>query len=270
MVYFSDLNKMNTRLRILTLTILIFIAICATHYINTIKQYPLTVVSGYWRVGNKHDNKYNDWFKNTLKINAPYIFFGTKETIAMVRPHREGLPTHYIECNITEFYSYKYAHLMITHPVHCPSKELNMIWNEKVFLMEKAAEINPYNSDYFAWVDAGISSYRETPPPIYQFPDRAKLYALPKKIIYSSSDERFFDVDRLGEEGYHHISGTFVMHSSVIPKVCRLYRGYLDTLLVNKDIVYTDQIIFTYMLKEHPELFYNYGHGYCKVIKELF
>ena len=30
----------------------------------------VTVVSGYWNVINKHGNdKYKEWFKNTLKIN---------------------------------------------------------------------------------------------------------------------------------------------------------------------------------------------------------
>ena len=33
----------------------------------------LTCVTGYWKVKNKHSNKYLDWFKTTLKINAPYI-----------------------------------------------------------------------------------------------------------------------------------------------------------------------------------------------------
>ena len=33
----------------------------------------LTCVSGYWNVKNKHDNKFNNWFENTLIINCPYF-----------------------------------------------------------------------------------------------------------------------------------------------------------------------------------------------------
>ena len=96
----------------------------------------LTIVSGYWKVTNKHDNKFQDWFDKTLKINCPYIFFGNEESINMVKEHRANLPTHYVKCEITDFYTYKYIDEVETHPIHCPSKELNLIWNEKMFLMK--------------------------------------------------------------------------------------------------------------------------------------
>ena len=50
---------------------------------------------------------------------------------------------------------------MKTHPKHCPSIELNLIWNEKIFFIEKAKNINPFNSEYFMWVDAGICTFRK-------------------------------------------------------------------------------------------------------------
>jgi len=57
----------------------------------------LTCVSCYWIVKNKHNNNYNKWFKNTLKINCPYVFFGDKNTIKLVKQFRQELPTYYIE-----------------------------------------------------------------------------------------------------------------------------------------------------------------------------
>ena len=41
---------------------------------------PLTCVSGYWRVKNKHENKFDKWFCNTLRINCPYVFFSDEKT----------------------------------------------------------------------------------------------------------------------------------------------------------------------------------------------
>jgi hypothetical protein len=47
----------------------------------------LTVVSGYWNVTNKYSNgKYNEWFKNTLKINQKYIFYCNK-TVFLLFTH---------------------------------------------------------------------------------------------------------------------------------------------------------------------------------------
>ena len=44
---------------------------------------------------------------------------------------------------------------MITHPIHCPSIELNLIWNEKT----KNININPLNSDFFRCIDASICTF---------------------------------------------------------------------------------------------------------------
>ena len=149
---------------------------------------PLTIVSGYWKIKNKHENNFEQWFNNTLSINCPYVFFSDKETIEIIKTYRKELPTYYIECNIEDFHTYKYKDKMITDKFHCPSVELNLIWNEKAFLVKKALKINPFNSEYFCWVDAGICTYRDNKPPNKLFPNIEELNKLPKdKLIYSSS-----------------------------------------------------------------------------------
>ena len=37
---------------------------------------------------------------------------------------------------------------MLTDPIHCPSVEVNLIWNEKIFLIKRALELNPFLSDF--------------------------------------------------------------------------------------------------------------------------
>ena len=148
----------------------------------------LTCVSAYFHVKNKHADKYLDWFENTLSINCPYVFFTNSKSIDIIKKYRKGLPTYYIECDIEDFFTYKYRNKMITHQTHCPSIELNLIWNEKIFMIQKAYEINPFNSEWFQWIDAGICNYRDKKPPNISFPNINKLNLLPKnKFIYSSS-----------------------------------------------------------------------------------
>ena len=53
----------------------------------------LTCVSGYWKIKNKHDNKFENWFNNTLKFNCPYVFFSDKETIEQAALMLEGVQT---------------------------------------------------------------------------------------------------------------------------------------------------------------------------------
>ena len=70
-------------------------------------SYPLTLVSGYWIVKNKHNEKYNKWFENSLLINCPYVFFCDNNSIDIIKQYRKDLPTYYVILNINEFYTFK-------------------------------------------------------------------------------------------------------------------------------------------------------------------
>jgi len=230
----------------------------------------MTCVSGYWLVKNKHTgNSYSNWFKNSLAINCPYVFFGNKESIALIKQFRGELPTYYIEYEIENFETYKYKDRMAIHDRHCPSVELNLIWNEKIFMIQKASIVNPFNSSYFSWVDAGHCSYRNSAPPNKPFPDLNKLVKLPQnKFIYTSSDSPYFKPPKL-DEYYHYISGTYCLHISIINRFSSLYITYLDKLL-NKGGIYTDQVILTYIYNDYPDIFHNLGHGYGEIVPLLY
>jgi hypothetical protein len=225
-----------------------------------------TVVSGYWIIHNKYKKTdFDGWFNYTLKVNCPYVFFGNKESIDLVKKYRGELPTYYIELEIKDFYTYKFKDTIQPHPEHCPSKELNMIWNEKVFLIQKAMKLNPFNSEWFAWLDAGIASYRNKSPSCDQWPCPEKLENLPKdKFIFTSSDHHTFDPSVIGRY-YHYISGTFMMHKDFVDKYTIIYKDYMDGLLARSAWRYTDQVIHTIIYKGNNDLFYKLGDGYGQI-----
>lgn len=230
--------------------------------------YKLTCVSGYWNVKNKHNNKYEEWFSKSLKINCPYVFFSDKETIKKIKKHRGNIPTYYIELNIEDFITYKYKNRMKTHKKHCPSIKLNLIWNEKIFLVKKAFELNPYKSDYFCWVDSGVSIYRNKFPPKKEFPNLEKLNKLPTdKLIYTSSG--IYDENKIKKNNYYHyISGTYIIHKNIIKKFVKIYLNYLDKLL-DKNNIWTDQVILTHIYKDNKNIFYKIADGYSTIFSSL-
>lgn len=235
----------------------------------------LTCVSGFWPIKNKHGTKFQDWFKTSLHINCPYVFFTTQQGIEFIKPFRKDLPTHYIECNIENFYTYQYKDNMPVHPKHCPSKELNLIWHEKLFLIERAAEVNPFHSEFFCWVDAGVCVYREKPPTHLPFPNLQKLQQLPKdKFIYSTSSEPFLPHLVTTKSYYHYIAGTaYVLHANIIDHFVQLYKAYLTKIFIKsefyKENLWTDQILWTHIFKANPHKFYKIGEGYGEVMHVL-
>uniref|UniRef100_A0A6C0IMM7 Nucleotide-diphospho-sugar transferase domain-containing protein n=1 Tax=viral metagenome TaxID=1070528 RepID=A0A6C0IMM7_9ZZZZ len=246
-----------------------------TIYNNTIyNRSPFTCVSGFWQVKNKHDNKFLEWFKTSLLINCPYVFFTDKEGIDLIKRYRKSLPTYYIECQIEDFHTYQYKDKITTHPVHCPSKELNLIWNEKIFLMEKAKNINPFNSEFFCWVDAGICTYRTVAPPPQSFPDLNKLRLLPKdRFIYSVSTP-WNPTLVTTNNYYHHISGTYILHKNIISRFTEMYKLFLAKIFndtnINKSNIWTDQVILTHMFKTFPDKFYKLCEGYGTLFNVLY
>ena len=236
----------------------------------TQEKYNMTCVSGFWIVNNKHGNQYMDWFENTLKVNCPYVFFSDKETTEIIKKYRQDLPTFYVECNIEDFFTYKYKDKMITHPIHCPSIELNLIWNEKIFLIEKALELNPFSTEFFCWIDAGICTYRDNLPPKLSFPDIDKLNKLPKdKFIYSSSNS-YVETRVTNGNYYHHVSGTsYILNKNIIHLFACIYEKYMDKL-VDKNNIWTDQVVLTHIYKDFKSMFYELCNGYGEIIPFLY
>lgn len=234
------------------------------------------LVSGYWNVKNKNDKKYNNWFKNTLSINAPYVFFCNQEIKNWILNNnfRKNYPTYYVEKDINNFKTNKLNIKNKINDIHVPSKELGLIWLEKMYLLQEASYLNPYNAEWFMWIDAGISILRENNIiNEKKFPNENKLYLLSKtQINYSSSD---FDLPQegiLNWEYTHAISaGCFVLHKDIINNMVNIFYQYLHKCITETDsyVCYSEQIIFTRMIKEHPELFNKIASGYGSIINIL-
>jgi hypothetical protein len=229
----------------------------------------ITCVSCYYNVKNKHDDKYLKWFENTLSINCPYVFFTTRENIDMIKKFRKDIPTFFIEYNIEDFYTYSFKEKMVTHPIHCPSVELNLIWNEKLFMMEKAKELNPFQSDWFQWIDAGICVFRNNIPPQITYPNKDKLKLLPiNKFIYCSSN--YYNEENVKPEiYYHYIAGTsFILHKNFLSIYLEIYKKFLN--LIDKNNIWTDQVIHTHIYKKCPKLFFHVCYGYGEIVNQLY
>ena len=231
-------------------------------------SHALTCVSAYFPVKNKHNNSYNDWFINSLAINCPYVLFTNSASIEFISRCRGDLPTVYIICEISDLYAYRFKDRMITHSYHCPSVELNVIWNSKLDMIQKAYQLNPFQSEWFKWVDAGICTFRDRKPSVISF-DANRLLPFPTdKFIFSSSEP--YEKHHISVTNYYHyVSGTFVLHRDMIQSLVTLYREYLERLMGPSNI-WTEQVILTHIFNDTPELFYKFADGYGKIAEYLF
>jgi len=234
----------------------------------------ITVVSGYWNVNSKFDhNKYDEWFKNTLNINQRYIFFCDNKDVEYIKKFRNNYETVFIERSLDDLYSKKFATENWVHPMNTPSKELGMIWHEKINLLKIAKDYDEKNNnstDFYIWIDAGICSYRNKIPPQNRL-NLKDVNSLPHdKIIYSG----FIDTAGKGKTAGKEVmaGGDFMIHKSLIDLIHDLYYKKLIECneIHNNDNCGVDQIIFTDLKDMNPNLFYKIGDDYGKTIIKLY
>ena len=243
-----------------------------------------TCVTGYWKVKNKYDktnneDKYKIWFNNTLAINCPYIFFTSNTNIDIISNIRKDYKTYLIDKDIKDFKSYSLNIKNNIHPLHIPSKEIGLIWLEKINLVLEASIINPYNSEWFCWIDAGISVFRNKTPPNTKFPNPIIIDNLlsKNKINYNgSNDIKKININAIKYGTYlHNVSGGFfIIHISIIKEIHKLFYEYLDKCIKSipktSFVCYSEQYILSRICLDHPELFNKIGDNYSTELLKLF
>jgi hypothetical protein len=60
-----------------------------------------------------------------------------------------------------------------------------------------------------------------------------------------------------------------MVHKHFINAYSVIYQIYLEKL-VDKNNIWTDQVIHTHIYKKHPELFFQISSGYGEIVNQLF
>lgn len=137
-------------------------------------------------------NDYLDWFGKTLQIKCPFIIFTEEETVDFIREQRKDLPTHITTTKLEEVPLY---HLKDTiqnvlnsseykeemsdiNRVECKNSMYSIIQYSKFKWLKKSSELNPFNSKYFFWLDAGASRFLDSSDYKEEYPSQEALTQL--------------------------------------------------------------------------------------------
>ena len=226
----------------------------------------ITVVSGYWKVNSKYDHDtYDNWFKNTLNINQRYIFFCDEKDFDYIKSFRNDYETEFINHSLDNFYSSRYATNDWIHFINSPSKEVSMIWHEKMNMLKMAKDhdivqhVNP--NEFYIWIDSGIASYRDKSPPTTRL-NLKDINSLPHDKVCHSAEFIHNDCMLDGSKSNRDIFAAtcIIMHRDIIDKIHYLYYNLLDEcnrMHVEEGYCGQEQRIFTDMKDKYPDLFYK-------------
>ena len=228
----------------------------------------VTVVTCYYEFSSKYPcDTYMTWAKDFFKVICNSVVFCDKHSESILLhnvPHIKNNNT-LINLDICDFTTsiYDWSHDFKIDPEKSHhSIELYKLWNEKIHFVNRAIELNPYNSANFIWLDIGSfrNSKRVNDIIKYQFPlmcnfpsGKTVLFQIDKfkdidKQNVKELDNRFLKCNRLSGLFAGDIEGLKLFknkHSEILYKFKekRLFSG-------------KDQTLYNFLGLQYPEIFH--------------
>lgn len=230
----------------------------------------------------KHDKPpsfYYEKMKNILVYNGPMLIYYSDENIMKkIKELRGDLPTTFIFKDIEDMYAYKYRKYNFNiqdepwfnnyYKEHNVSLDIAIVYNEKANMLKNAVKLNPYNSEYFLWMDIGY--IRTGIPPSKNWPNMKKLAKntgdkllvfapfLPEKYCYggwynSQNGKRY----KYTQHPYNLlIAGSFIAgKKDAINRYAELYYETLEKVHSKGRSTVNDQFIIAKLCCKYRDLF---------------
>ena len=222
-----------------------------------------TVVTCYFQIKSKHPvSHYMEWMKHMLEKKTPMVIFCDEASYPIILAERT-YPTKIIVTTLEQFHSYKYidtyrANYEIDHErYHSP--ELYLIWAEKIHFMKLALEMNPFQSDYFLWVDIGC--FRE--PFLSRWPNPKRIRQLDSSKLLTlyvtpfTEEELKCTKETLPSFLINNRLGATIFGGGkdVLLRYHELYYEMLEYFISIDRFIGKDQSILNSVYLLHPELF---------------
>lgn len=254
----------------------------------------ITLSTCWYKLKSKFDSKtYLNWIKNFLSIvnNFNLVIYTDADSFKeiFILDELSNKKIKIIIKPFEEFYTYKYKTYWINN--HSKSNlhlhlhtdwKLNMLWNEKVFLVNETIKNKYFDTLYYGWCDIGY--FRNRPNNLNtkylsNWPDNKKLLNNPfnngcihygcvqnNTITYVKlqNDIRTHYSNRLTTQPTNQIEeicfagGFFILRKDLIDIYVELYNEKLMYYFMNNFIIKDDQTIIMDIIFTNPQLFYTH------------
>lgn len=244
----------------------------------------ITIVTSLYNIGRENMDgrpysSYLEWFKKTLSLNSPMVVFVDESDSKFVKENRKEENTKIIIQKLQNMPMYNYKEKMdqiinsekykrtIKDPnrIECNYSLYDIVQYSKFDWMEAVAELNPFNSEYFLWCDAGLSRFFYDLDLNKKYPSEQatqKLIEQKHKILlqtFMNSYPDLFNAALLSEEYLkdnrsYVMGGMFGGGKEAIKNINKTVKQTFKNMLAD-DFINNEQIVLGFLLKKYPELF---------------
>jgi hypothetical protein len=248
----------------------------------------MTLVTALINIHREKDDgrkfqEYVNWFADVLKVPAPMVVFVEPELVDFVLEKREGKPTKIIAQNFMNTplsWSYPYIQKIqeskewkeyAKHPGDLNNKSAPYVtlMHSKMAWVWDAVQDNPFKTDMFFWIDAGLSRFwRDTLPVLNEpHPRTLRMFRKQKKIycqvggykqhlLERAIRQQKFTTDELIGCNENIIMGGFWGGPiSVVQHLCEYVLRFYVRELLQKNRVDNDQPSIFFHAQDNPGMY---------------
>tara|TARA_B100001093_G_scaffold404777_1_gene392920 strand:+ start:279 stop:1106 length:828 start_codon:yes stop_codon:yes gene_type:complete len=220
---------------------------------------------------------YYVWFKKTLQINAPMVIYTEEISKSFILEHRpSNYPTKIIIQTLETIPYYNYYSQIETilklseykskikdpNRIECLIPEYNIIQYSKFEWLKETAHQNYFKTNYFMWIDAGISRFF---PSIYNpkkvFPQINGINLLKKQKFVIQGRNIIYQINNVSDTDFiwnsiNLMIGTmFGGTKESIQIISKKINDCFQTIMLKNMNVNNEQLALALVWKHNPELF---------------
>lgn len=231
------------------------------------------------RDDNRDWEDYLKWFGKTLKIKCPFIIFTEDDTVDFINSTRENLPTHIITSKLEDVPLYNLktkmqevldseeykAQMQDSDRIECKESIYSVIQYSKFKWLKTSCEINPFDSKYFFWLDAGASRFLKDEDLLNQYPSTMaleQLSGIDNTFLLQYNPDYYPDLvnaDLLLETYFYDnrsfICGSMFGGNSKSIEMIDIEMDIILEKMISNKCINNEQIALGYLCKNRPDLF---------------
>jgi len=242
------------------------------------------------RVDGRKWDEYLKWFEITLKLRVPMVLFLDRDMQEYIDERRgdmfsdneylktqtlyqtvEDIPYYGLKDQIQEILDSDQYKKDMADPerIECKQAMYPIIQYSKFPWLTQAAAMNPHESDYFFWLDAGGSRFFEDYDLTQNYPSEEAKKALDDmgdSFLVQMNTEYYTDLanadtlttDYLYDNRSYVLGSMFGGHKKSLFRVCDMVHNVLMNDMIANNTINNEQIALGYLIKKYPDEFSLY------------
>jgi hypothetical protein len=231
-----------------------------------------TIVTCFYEMSSKHSiDKYTSWMQLMIEnIHNPMVIFCEKDWVDRMWSMRLGkkritkvIVRDWEDMKCTQFIDYWHKDWERDLEKERHNPRLYILWNEKTAMVEKAIQLNPFDTEFYCWCDIGCFRNAEHISMYRNWPEVSFLESARKDQIYVLNIEPFQTTELTLQSnglprpfaGRNRIGGGIILgHRSIWRDWIRAYYETLDLFMKEDYFAGKDQNVMAAVVARYPTL----------------